>query len=195
MDSNRRHGQAIRYRMHQCRCRRRWTVSRYRSGCRIEYGVIELCGTPCNSQSMSRRACWNETLERSYLQLLSPVRWSLLAKPYTRQARHLFFRFAHSLRYELRDTGVSVTALQPGPTDTDFFHRAGMDDTEVGSRGKSESEPDDVARQGIDALLAGKDHVYSASLKTKIEGMLANAVPGVMKGAMHEKMAKPLREK
>jgi short-subunit dehydrogenase len=103
--------------------------------------------------------------------------------------------FAHSLRYELRDTGVSVTALQPGPTDTDFFHRAGMDDTEVGSKGKSESEPDDVARQGINALLAGKDHVYSASLKTKIEGMLANVVPGVMKGAMHEKMAKPLSEK
>src|SRR3954462_12023159 len=46
--------------------------------------------------------------------------------------------FAHSLRYELRDTGISVTALQPGPTDTDFFHRAGMDDTEVGSSGKSE---------------------------------------------------------
>ena len=63
---------------------------------------------------------------------------------------------AHSLRYELRDTGVTVTALQPGPTDTDFFHRAGMDNTQVGSVGKSESQPDDVARQGIDALLAGK---------------------------------------
>src|SRR4051812_46683429 len=32
---------------------------------------------------------------------------------------------AHSIRYELRDTEVTVTALQPGPTDTDFFHRAG----------------------------------------------------------------------
>lgn len=99
--------------------------------------------------------------------------------------------FAHSLRYELRDSGVNVTALQPGPTDTDFFHRAGMDDTQVGKEGKHESEPDDVARQGIDALLAGKDHVYSASMKTKIEGMTANAVPGNVKGAMHEKMAKP----
>ena len=29
--------------------------------------------------------------------------------------------FAHSLRYELKETGISVTALQPGPTDTDFF--------------------------------------------------------------------------
>jgi short-subunit dehydrogenase len=99
--------------------------------------------------------------------------------------------FAHSLRYELRDTGVGVTALQPGPTDTEFFHRAGMDDTQVGSEGKSESQPDDVARQGIDALFAGKDHVYAASLKTKIEGMLANVTPGAVKGAMHEKMAKP----
>jgi short-subunit dehydrogenase len=103
--------------------------------------------------------------------------------------------FAHSLRYELKDTNVTVTALQPGPTDTDFFHRAGMDNTKVGSEGKSESHPADVAKQGIEALFDGKDHVYAASLKTKIEGKLANAVPGDMKGAMHEKMARPLGEK
>lgn len=98
---------------------------------------------------------------------------------------------AHSIRYELRDTGVSVTALQPGPTDTDFFHRAGMDNTKVGSEGKKESTPEEVAKQGIEALLAGKDHVYAASIKTKVEGMLANAIPGNVKAAMHEKMAKP----
>jgi short-subunit dehydrogenase len=103
--------------------------------------------------------------------------------------------FAHSLRYELKETGITATALQPGPTDTDFFHRAGMDDTEVGQKGKSESQPDDVARQGIDALLAGKDHVYAASFKTKLEGALANVTPGNVKGAMHEKMAKPNSEK
>lgn len=102
---------------------------------------------------------------------------------------------AHSLRYELRDTGVSVTALQPGPTDTDFFHRAGMDNTKTGTEGKHESQPQDVARQGLDALFEGKDHVYAASFKTKMEGMLANAVPGAVKGAMHEKMAKPLDDK
>jgi short-subunit dehydrogenase len=103
--------------------------------------------------------------------------------------------FAHSLRFELKDSGVTVTALQPGPTDTDFFHRAGMDNTQVGSEGKKESQPDEVAKQGIDALFDGKDHVYAASLKTKIEGKMANAIPGEMKGAMHEKMAKPLAEK
>jgi short-subunit dehydrogenase len=103
--------------------------------------------------------------------------------------------FAHNLRYELRDTGIGVTALQPGPTDTDFFHRAGMDDTQTGQEGKHDSEPEDVARQGLDALFAGKDHVYAASFKTKMEGMLANLVPGSVKGAMHERMAKPVSEK
>lgn len=103
--------------------------------------------------------------------------------------------FAHSLNYELRDSNITVTALQPGPTDTDFFHRAGMDNTQVGRDGKSESQPDDVARQGLDALFAGKDHVYAASAKTKLEGMLATVVPGAVKGAMHEKMAKPIENK
>jgi short-subunit dehydrogenase len=103
--------------------------------------------------------------------------------------------FAHSLRYELKDTGVTVTALQPGPTDTDFFHRAGMDDTDAGTKGKKESEPDEVARQGYEALIAGKDHVYAASFKTKLEGALANFVPGELKGKMHDDMAKPLSEK
>jgi short-subunit dehydrogenase len=99
--------------------------------------------------------------------------------------------FARSLRYELRDTDITVTALQPGPTNTDFFRRADMEDTEVGSEGKFESEPEDVARQGIEALLAGKDHVYAASTKTKVEGMLANVIPGKVKGAIHEKVSKP----
>lgn len=103
--------------------------------------------------------------------------------------------FAHSLRYELRDSEITVTALQPGPTDTDFFHRAGMDDTPVGRRGKEESSPRDVAKQGLDALMAGKDHVYAASMKTKIEGMIANVIPGAAKAAAHEKTATPESEK
>jgi uncharacterized protein len=103
--------------------------------------------------------------------------------------------FAHSLRYELRDTRITVTALQPGPTNTDFFHRAGLENTEVGSKGKHESEPQDVARQGIEALMNGDDHIYAAATKTKLEGMTANLVPGNVKGAMHERMAKPLEER
>jgi uncharacterized protein len=102
--------------------------------------------------------------------------------------------FANSLRYELRDSGVTITALQPGPTDTDFFRRAGMENTKVGQEGKSESQPEDVARQGLDALMNGDSHVYAAAAKTKMEGMLANVIPGSVKASMHEKMAKPLDE-
>jgi short-subunit dehydrogenase len=102
---------------------------------------------------------------------------------------------AKSLRAELEDTGVTVTALQPGPVDTDFFHRAGMDDTEVGTKGKKDSEPYDVAKQGFKALMDGDKHVYAASLSTKFEGAMANLVPDAVKAAMHEKSAKPLEEK
>jgi short-subunit dehydrogenase len=102
--------------------------------------------------------------------------------------------FAKSLRSELEGTGVSVTALQPGPVDTNFFHRAGMDDTHVGQEGKKESEPYDVARQGFEALIKGEKHVYAASMKTKIQGAVANFVPDAVKAAMHEKMAASGRE-
>jgi short-subunit dehydrogenase len=101
---------------------------------------------------------------------------------------------AKSLRDELEGTGVSVTALQPGPVDTDFFHRSGMDDTQVGTEGKKESQPYDVAKQGFEALMKGEKHVYAASLKTKIEGAVANFVPDALKSAMHDKMSKPLGE-
>ena len=103
--------------------------------------------------------------------------------------------FAKSLRAELEDTGVTVTALQPGPVDTDFFHRAEMDDTDAGTKGKEDSQPYDVAKQGFDALMKGEKHVYAASLKTKIEGAVANLVPDALKAKMHDDMAKPLSEK
>ncbi len=102
--------------------------------------------------------------------------------------------FAKSLRAELEDTGVTVTALQPGPVDTDFFHRAGMDDTEVGSEGKKDSEPYDVAKQGFEALMKGEKHVYAASLSVKFQGAVANLVPDAVKAAMHERMAKPIEQ-
>jgi uncharacterized protein len=68
--------------------------------------------------------------------------------------------FAEALRDELRNTNITITALQPGATETNFFHRAGMDDTKVGTMEKS--DPADVARQGFEALMAGKDHVVAA---------------------------------
>ncbi len=105
--------------------------------------------------------------------------------------------FGKSLRAELEhvDAGVTVTVLQPGPTDTDFFHRAGMDNTKVGTEGKKESEPYDVAKEGFDALMKGEKHVYAASWKTKMEGATANVTPDALHATMHEKQARPLNEK
>ena len=102
--------------------------------------------------------------------------------------------FAKSLRYELKDTGVTVTALQPGPTDTNFFNRADLGDTKAGTEGKKESEPYDVAKQGFDALMSGEEHVYSASWKTKLEGSLMGVVPEGLMAKMHEKMTEPAKK-
>lgn len=101
--------------------------------------------------------------------------------------------FAKSLRAELemQKTGVTVTALQPGPTDTDFFHRAHMDDTKVGSEGKKENQPYEVAKQAFDALMKGEKHVYAGNMKLKVEGAAANLTPDAVKASMHEKMARP----
>ena len=99
--------------------------------------------------------------------------------------------FSESLRDELKDTGVTVTALQPGATDTDFFRRANMEDTQIGTEGKHENDPADVARQGYDALMAGKDRVVAASMKTKLQGETARFMPESVKAKLHRKQAEP----
>jgi uncharacterized protein len=96
---------------------------------------------------------------------------------------------SEALRNELKDTGVTVTTLQPGATDTNFFHRAGMDDTKVGKGAKD--DPAEVARQGFEALMAGKDHVVAGSFKNKVESTIAQILPETTKAAMHRKLAEP----
>lgn len=97
--------------------------------------------------------------------------------------------FALALRAELADRGVSVTSLMPGPTETGFFERAGMTDTKLGSSDKD--DPADVARDGFEALMAGKERVVSASLKTKVQGRAGRLVPDSMKARMHREQARP----
>ena len=108
--------------------------------------------------------------------------------------------FAKALRNELKDTNITVTALQPGPTNTDFFHRAGLDNTKVGSEGKYTNDPREVAEQGFKALMDNKDHIYASSMKTKVQGELGRFVPDSVKAEQHRKQAEPkdpaeLREK
>ena len=98
--------------------------------------------------------------------------------------------FAASLRSELEDTGVTVTTLMPGPTETNFFHRAGMDDTEVGASDKK-ADPAQVAKQAYDALIAGKHEVIAGPITTKFEGLMAKVVPETVTASRHGKMAEP----
>ena len=98
--------------------------------------------------------------------------------------------FAQSLHHELKDKGVTVTALKPGATDTEFFTRADMEDTEVGSKGKTANDPADVAKQGFKALMAGDQEVFASSLGTKVSGTLGKFVPDSVKASQHEKMAR-----
>ena len=97
--------------------------------------------------------------------------------------------FSEGLRSELKDTGVTVTALMPGPTDTNFFHRADMDDTNVGADEKD--DPAEVAKQGFDALMAGKDEIIAGSLKTKLQGTVSKILPDTVNAELHRKLSKP----
>ncbi|MCR6033288.1 SDR family NAD(P)-dependent oxidoreductase [Nocardioides sp. zg-579] len=83
--------------------------------------------------------------------------------------------FAEGIRHELQDTGVTVTSLMPGPTDTEFFRRADLLDTALGQGPKD--DPDEVARDGLDALFAGKPHVVAGSFKNRALAELATHLP------------------
>ncbi|MCG8923408.1 SDR family oxidoreductase [Lentzea sp. CC55] len=97
--------------------------------------------------------------------------------------------FAQSLREELRDTGVSVTSLMPGPTDTEFFDRAGMQDTKVATGDKD--DPAQVAQQGFEALMKGDDHVVAGSLKNKVQAIAGRVAPDPVKAKMMRSMTEP----
>lgn len=97
--------------------------------------------------------------------------------------------FAQALRYELKDTGVTVTALLPGPTDTEFFERAGMEATPAGSSDKD--DPADVARDGFEALMAGKSQVVGGSAKNRVQVAAAKLLPDQARAATHATMTKP----
>lgn len=97
--------------------------------------------------------------------------------------------FAQGLREELRGRGVTVTAVLPGPTETRFFERAGMTDTKIGAGPKDPAE--EVARQAVDALLAGKDHVVTGSVRNKVQTVAGRVLPDRLMTAMHRRMSAP----
>ncbi len=100
--------------------------------------------------------------------------------------------FAEAIRHEVKDSGVTVTALMPGPTDTEFFDRAGMEDTPAGQGPKA--DPAKVAHQGFTALMDGKDHVVAGSVMNKLQTAAAKVLPEKVNAALHAKMTTPQEE-
>ena len=96
--------------------------------------------------------------------------------------------FSFALRAELKDTGVTVTCLMPGATETEFFERADMMDTKVGTDKKDDAG--DVARTGFDAMMKGEGDVVTG-WKNKLMSAIANVTPAGMLAEQHRKMAEP----
>lgn len=96
--------------------------------------------------------------------------------------------FSFALRNELEDSGVTVSCLMPGATDTEFFARADMLDTKVGADKKA--DPADVARVGFEAMMDGEGDVV-AGWKNKLQVAMAHVTPASLLAAQHRKMAEP----
>jgi uncharacterized protein len=87
------------------------------------------------------------------------------------------YSFALALRDELTNTGVTVTALLPGATKTNFFNRAGAAHTKTAREGLA--DPAQIARDGYAALMKGDDHVVTP-FKERAKVLLAKVVPDAM---------------
>ena len=96
--------------------------------------------------------------------------------------------FSFALRNELKESGVTVTCLMPGATETEFFDRADMLDTKVAQSDKA--DPAEVARQGFEAMMEGAGEVIPG-WQNKLRAAIAHLIPGDMAAEQHRKMAEP----
>jgi short-subunit dehydrogenase len=102
--------------------------------------------------------------------------------------------FAEALHDEFRGTGVSVTALMPGPTDTAFFRRAAMEDTPL-ARLPFKDDPAKTAKQGYDAMMRGKQKVVASSLSSKLMGAVSTVLPDSLKAMANRLIATPFGDR
>lgn len=97
--------------------------------------------------------------------------------------------FGEGLRSELKGKGIGVTVLMPGPTETDFFHRANMDDTPAGQMAKD--DPAKVARQAYDALMADRHAVIGGGIRNRLQTSAIRLFPDPLKAAAHRMQTEP----
>jgi uncharacterized protein len=96
--------------------------------------------------------------------------------------------FSFALRAELKDSGITVTCLMPGATETEFFERADMLDTKVGQSKKD--DPAEVAETGFKAMMRGDGDVVTG-WQNKLQTAIASVTPAGMLAEQHRKMAEP----
>jgi short-subunit dehydrogenase len=98
-----------------------------------------------------------------------------------------------AIREEVKDTNITVTALQPGVTNTDFFNKAGMNSSKAVQDKEALANPADVAKDGYDALMAGTDKVVSG-FKNKLQTTLGNITPETTLAHMVSEQQKPVEQ-
>ena len=102
--------------------------------------------------------------------------------------------WSEAIREELKDTGITVTALLPGPTDTDFFNKANMNESKILEDKDNLASPEEVAIDGFNALMNGDDKVVSG-LKNKLTVAMSNIATDSMAAHRMAEMQKPVNEK
>ena len=101
--------------------------------------------------------------------------------------------FTEAVRAEIADTGVTITSLLPGATDTDFFNKADMNSSKAVQDPDAKADPAKVAKDGFDALMANKDKVVSG-LKNKLQTSLGNVTPDPVLAHQMSEQQKPVSE-
>lgn len=102
--------------------------------------------------------------------------------------------WTEAIREELKETGISVTALLPGPTDTDFFNKADMNRSKIMEDKDDFADPADVARDGFEALMNGDDKVISG-MNNKLTVAMSNLSTDSVAAHRMGEMQKPVDEK
>jgi short-subunit dehydrogenase len=100
--------------------------------------------------------------------------------------------FTEAIRNEVKETGVTVTALLPGATDTDFFNKAEMQDSKMVREGKL-ANAEKVAKDGYEALMKGDDMIVSG-LKNKMQVAMGNILPDDVVAESVNKQQAPVKE-
>jgi short-subunit dehydrogenase len=98
--------------------------------------------------------------------------------------------FTEAVREETKESGVTITILEPGVTDTDFFNKADMERAKIVAEG-SKADPADVAKDGYEALMAGKDKVVSGFMN-KVQAAISNVLPDSVVASQMHKQAAPV---